>query len=558
MTKGGLPGPLVPLFCHLSFLHLSFLDPSTPRAPLRYNAPFRARLGKTGIGEPALSDEQQTEQTPAQPENELMRVRREKMARIAELGWPSYPNKAHATTTVAAVVEKYSPKSAEELEASPERVAIAGRVMAIRDFGKASFLVLSELSSRVQIYVKKDLLSEREWELKENLDVGDWVAVEGPMMRTKKGELSVKAEKLDFLVKALRPLPEKWHGLTDTEERFRRRYLDTLMNEEVRSRFVLRSKIISALRAALDAEGFLEVETSMLQSLAGGANAEPFSTHHNALDINLNLRIAPELDLKKLLIGGYSKVYEIGRSFRNEGIDVTHNPEFTTIEWYEAYSDAKKQRAFIEKMFRAIVKQVTGGATLTFDGVAIDFENPFSVMTYYEALQRYALIGAPEKATVEELSLKAKQLGVSVAPSDSVQKIMDGIFKKAVRPKLLQPTYVISYPKGMIPLAKGDEGKAGTVDAFQFYAGGLELIKAFSELNDPVEQARRFNAEEGNRKVGDKEAQPNDTDFVEALEYGMPPAGGVGMGIERLVMLFSDVKNIREVIFFPTLRPKSE
>ncbi len=484
---------------------------------------------------------------------EIRATRLTKLQLLKDKGMSPYPISARMDITLAEASHGF-----EKLLKKKE-LYLVGRVMALRGQGGLVFADLYDGTGKFQALLKKDEIGDELFDLwSATVDIGDFVEVSGTLFLTKRSEKTLQVTKWRMLAKSLRPLPEKWHGLTDTEERFRRRYLDTLMNEEVRSRFVLRSKIISALRAALDAEGFLEVETSMLQSLAGGANAEPFSTHHNALDINLNLRIAPELDLKKLLIGGYSKVYEIGRSFRNEGIDVTHNPEFTTIEWYEAYSDAKKQRAFIEKMFRAIVKQVTGGATLTFDGVAIDFENPFSVMTYYEALQRYALIGAPEKATVEELSLKAKQLGVSVAPSDSVQKIMDGIFKKAVRPKLLQPTYVISYPKGMIPLAKGDEGKAGTVDAFQFYAGGLELIKAFSELNDPVEQARRFNAEEGNRKVGDKEAQPNDTDFVEALEYGMPPAGGVGMGIERLVMLFSDVKNIREVIFFPTLRPKSE
>ncbi|MDO8620346.1 MAG: lysine--tRNA ligase [bacterium] len=484
--------------------------------------------------------------------DEIRATRLAKLKLLQDKGLNPYPVSARMDVTLREATEGF-PKLLKKKE-----LYLVGRVMALRGQGGLVFADLFDGTGKFQALLKKDEIGDELFDLwSTTVDIGDFVEVAGTLFLTKRNEKTLQVKKWRMLSKSLRPLPEKWHGLTDVEERFRKRYLDTLMNEEVRNRFILRSRIISALRASLDKEGFLEVETSMLQSLAGGASAEPFTTHHNALDINLNLRIAPELDLKKLLIGGYPKIYEIGRSFRNEGIDVTHNPEFTTIEWYEAYSDAERERAFIEKMFRALVKQVKGEMTITFDGATVDFEKPFSVLTYFEALQRYALIPTPEKATLDELSLKAKQLGVSVAPSDSAQKIMDSIFKKAVRPKLLQPTYVISYPKGMIPLAKEEE-KGGGIDAFQFYAGGLELIKAFSELNDPIEQARRFNTEEGNRKVGDKEAQPNDKDFVEALEYGMPPAGGVGMGIERLMMLLSDVKNIREVIFFPTLRPKSE
>lgn len=484
--------------------------------------------------------------------DEIRAARLAKLQLLKDKGITPYPISTRMDVPLAEASTQF-----EKLLKKKE-LYLAGRVMALRGQGGLVFADLFDGTGKFQALLKKDDTGDELFDLWSNtVDIGDFVEVAGTLFLTKRNEKTLQVKKWRMLAKSLRPLPEKWHGLTDTEERFRRRYLDILMNQEVRARFVLRSRIISVLRASLDAEGFLEVETSMLQSLAGGANAEPFTTHHNALDINLNLRIAPELDLKKLLIGGFPKIYEVGRSFRNEGIDVTHNPEFTTIEWYEAYSDASKQRAFIEKMFRALVQKLKGEATITFDGTAINFGQPFSVLTYFEALQRYALIPTPEKATLDELSLKAKQLGVSVAPHDSRQKVMDGIFKKAVRPKLIQPTYIISYPKGMIPLAKQDEEKEYAVDAFQFYAGGLELIKAFSELNDPVEQARRFNDEEGNRKVGDKEAQPNDTDFVEALEYGMPPAGGVGMGIERLAMLLSDVKNIREVIFFPTLRPKT-
>ena len=483
---------------------------------------------------------------------EIRATRLAKADLLKSKGINPYPVSTGRDVTLADAVQNF-----EELSTKKE-LCLAGRIMALRGQGGLVFADLFDGTGTFQALLKKDDLGDGSFtDWGELIDIGDFVEVSGFLFLTKRSEKTLQVKKWRMLTKSLRPLPEKWHGLTDTEERFRRRYLDTLMNDEVRARFVLRSRIISALRASLDGAGFLEVETSMLQSLAGGANAEPFTTHHNALDINLYLRIAPELDLKKLLIGGYPKIYEVGRSFRNEGIDVTHNPEFTTIEWYEAYSDAAKQRIFIEKTLRALVEKVKGVTTVIFDGTSIDFQKPFAVMTYAEALARYALIVDPEKATKNELSLKAKELGVSVGVHDSPQKILDGIFKKVVRPKLLQPTYIISYPKEMIPLAKEDAEKENIVDAFQCYAGGLELIKAFSELNDPIEQACRFKDEEGSRKVGDREAQPNDKDFIEALEYGMPPAGGVGIGIERLVMLLSDVKNIREAIFFPTLRPKT-
>ncbi|KKW11680.1 MAG: Lysine-tRNA ligase [Parcubacteria group bacterium GW2011_GWA2_49_9] len=484
---------------------------------------------------------------------EIRANRLSKLQILRDKGVNPYPVSARADVTLAEASESFD-KLAKKKE-----LYLTGRIMAMRGQGGLAFADLFDGTGKFQALLKKDEVGDEAFTLwSDTVDIGDFVEVSGTLFLTKRNEKTVQVKKWRMLAKSLRPLPEKWHGLTDTEERFRRRYLDTLMNEEVRGRFVLRSRVLSTLRALLDKEGFMEVETSMLQQLAGGANAEPFKTHHKALDIDLYLRIAPELDLKKLLIGGFPKIYEIGRSFRNEGIDVTHNPEFTTIEWYEAYSDAAKQRAFIETLFRTLVKAVKGSETLSFGGNDVDFSKPFTVLTYAEALQRYALIPNPEKATREELALKAAQLGVSVAPHDTAEKIMDSMFKKTVRPKLIQPTYVISYPARMIPLAKQDEANKNLVDAFQFYAGGMELVKAFSELNDPEEQSQRFNLEESHRKEGDKEAQPNDAEFVEALEYGMPPAGGVGMGIERLVMLLTDTQNIREVIFFPTLRPKNE
>ncbi len=484
---------------------------------------------------------------------EIRENRLGKLKLLRDKGINPYPVSAHVDATLKEASEQFEKLSKKK------SLFLAGRVMALRGQGGLMFADLFDGTGKFQALLKKDELTGDLFSLwGDTVDIGDVVEVSGTLFLTKRNEKTLQVKEWRMLAKSLRPLPEKWHGLTDTEERFRKRYLDLLMNEEVRNRFMLRSRVVTILRKLLDAEGFLEVETSMLQSLAGGANAEPFKTHHHALDIDLCLRIAPELDLKKLLIGGFPKVYEIGRSFRNEGIDVTHNPEFTSVEWYEAYSDGAKQQAFVEKILRNIVKEVYGKTAMTFDGNELDFEKPFARATYFELLQRYALIPHPEKATHAGLSLKAAQLGVKTDPAESVEKIMDGIYKRVVRPKLIQPMFVIDYPKNSIPLAKGKEGSSELVDAFQLVAGGMELVKAFSELNDPIDQRERFSMQEKNKKAGDREAQPNDETFVEALEYGMPPAGGVGIGIERLVMLLSNVKNIREVIFFPTLRPKRE
>lgn len=472
-----------------------------------------------------------------------------KLKLLQKKGINPYPVSCRADFTLKEAAEDF------ERLLKKKECSLAGRIMALRGQGGLVFADLFDGTGRFQILLKKDETAEGQFELwSDAVDVGDFVEATGSLFLTARKEKTLQVKEWRMLSKSLRPLPEKWHGLTDTEERFRRRYLDTLMNEKVRERFITRTRVISAIRSALDAEGFLEVETSVLQPLAGGANAEPFQTHHNALDIDLYLRIAPELDLKKLLIGGFPKVYEIGRSFRNEGIDVTHNPEFTTVEWYEAYSDAERQRALVEKIIRKVAV-AAGKSAVTFDGNEVDFAKPFATHTYFDLLQRYALIARPEKATEKELALKAEQLGAR-AEGKSAAKLFDAIFKKAVRPRLIQPTFVVDYPKEAIPLAKAKEGNGALVDAFQLYAGGTELAKAFSELNDPEEQAARFKQEEAHRTEGDRDAQPNDKEFVEALEFGCPTAGGVGIGIERIVMLLTDAHNIREVIFFPTLRPK--
>ena len=435
-------------------------------------------------------------------------------------------------------------------------VGIAGRIMAIRGQGAIQFVPLFDGTATFQAVIKKDVLDSKLFDLfSSTVDIGDIIEVTGELFLTIKGEKSLLVKGWSMLAKSLRPLPEKWNGLQDVEERFRRRYLDTIMSEDVRNRFVIRSKTITTIRTILDNAGYLEVETPMLQSLAGGASAQPFKTHHNALDIDLFLRIAPELYLKKLLIGGFPKVYEIGRNFRNEGIDVTHNPEFTMLEFYEAFSTAAHQMNFVEKMCKEVVAKVTGGDVIDTGEVKIDFSKPFARITYKDLVTAGAGLD-PLSAPIDEVVKRARKLGVKVEPSDSREKIIDNMYKKVCRPHVMQPTFVTDYPVNMIPLAKKSETDPTVVDVFQLLCGGLEIVKAFSELNDPIDQRERFTKEEANAKAGDTEAQSNDDEFIEALEYGMPPAGGVGIGIDRLCMLLTNSKNIKEVILFPTMRPR--
>ncbi|MEN9622049.1 MAG: hypothetical protein RLZZ67_483 [Candidatus Parcubacteria bacterium] len=461
--------------------------------------------------------------------------------------FPIETHRKHELSTIKADFDKLLGKG---------DVVLAGRIMAIRGQGAIQFVPLFDGTATFQAVVKKDVLDEKLFSLFENaVDIGDIVEVSGELFLTLKGEKSLLVKSWRMLAKSLRPLPEKWNGLQDIEERFRRRYLDTVMSEVIRSRFVIRSKTVSVIRSVLDKAGYLEVETPALQPLAGGTNAEPFKTHHNALDIDLFLRIAPELYLKKLLIGGFPKVYEIGRNFRNEGIDVTHNPEFTMLEFYEAFSTAAKQMVFVEKMFQEIVSKVLGGDEIDTGEVKIGFSKPFERITYKDLVTRDAGFD-PITTPIDEVVKKARKLGVKVEPSDSREKIIDNMYKKVSRPKIIQPTFITDYPVNMLPLAKRSEKDPSVVDVFQLVIGGMELVKAFSELNDPIDQRERFTKEEANAKAGDAEAQPNDEEFIEALEYGMPPAGGVGIGIDRLCMLLTNTKNIKEVILFPTMRPR--
>lgn len=484
--------------------------------------------------------------------SELRAERIKKLELLRDAGMHAYPATTPAHITIAEAQAKFG-----TLIRGKKKVGIVGRVMSVRGQGALMFIDITDGTGTFQAMLKKGETDERLMELfAKTVDRGDFVWVKGVPFLTKTNAKTVLVAEWTMLGKSLRPLPDKWGGLQDVEERFRRRYLDTLMSEEVRERFVMRSRMVTALREFLDDAGYLEVETAMLQSHAGGATAEPFTTHHNALDIDLYLRIAPELYLKRLLVGGFPKVYEIGRNFRNEGIDVTHNPEFTMLEFYESFADSAQMRALVEKLFAHVAKKLFGKTKVTIGETTYDFKKSFAVISFYDLLRRYALIGNPESASVEELVLAAKQFGIEVEKGAPREKILDDIYKKTCRPKLVQPTFIIDYPVNYLPLAKRSENDSTLVDAFQLVIGGIEAVKAFSELNDPIDQAQRFETQDERRKAGDREAQTSDQEFLEAMEYGMPPAGGVGIGIERLMLFFSGQHNIREVILFPTLRPR--
>ncbi|HEX9981928.1 MAG TPA: lysine--tRNA ligase [Thermoanaerobaculia bacterium] len=511
---------------------------------------------------------------PEVPESELIRVRREKLERIVALGYDAFPTKADVDTTLAGVIAANNGKTAEELDANPVRVKIAGRILAVREFGKTAFIVLSERTSRIQVYCRKDTLPEREWNLYKNLDAGDWISAEGNVFRTKTNELSVKAEKIDFLIKAIRPLPSKWHGLTDVEQRYRQRYVDLIVNDDVKETFITRARIVSYIRHWFDTHGFIEVETPMMQPIAGGAAARPFVTHHNALDIDLFLRIAPELYLKRLIVGGLSRVYEINRNFRNEGISVRHNPEFTMLEFYQAYADYEVLIEESEDLLSGLVQSVKGSDTLTFRGQELSFARPFARFTMKEAIAHFsngAIRGSDldDREQLVQLVLKYGEHrpvkadathGTSTTPQQQIERMNDGkliaeLFESIAEEHLIQPTFITDFPVEVSPLSKQRKDDPRYVERFELYAGGMEIANAFSELNDADEQRARFEQQLGEREAGDDEAHQMDEDYVRALEYAMPPTGGEGIGIDRLAMILTDSASIRDVILFPLMRP---
>ncbi len=497
-------------------------------------------------------------------DNELLAQRRANMDALARLGVDLYPRTFDRTDTVSRLVDEHGGKTREDLDATRVETRTCGRILAIRSFGKANFLVLSDGRARIQVYVRKDSLPALDFDVFGRLDVGDFVGAGGHLFRTKTNELTVWASSLTFLAKCLVPLPEKWHGLQDIEIRYRQRYLDLIVTPETTRVFQTRSRVLAALRAFLDARGFLEVETPMMQPLAGGALARPFVTHHNALDMRLYLRIAPELYLKRLLVGGMERVYEINRNFRNEGISTQHNPEFTMLEFYQAYTHYLELMTMTEEMLSEAARQATGSDQVRFGDDTISFAPPFRRLSMRPAVVEEAsrrLGREVAEAELRDLAASrtlARQLGVELEPGMGPGKITAAVFEALWERSLVQPTFVYDFPTEVSPLSKQKPDDPDTVERFELYAGGFELANAFSELNDPAEQRRRFEQQLADRQKGNVEAHEMDEDYVHALEYGMPPAGGEGVGVDRLVMLLTDSHSIRDVILFPLMRARKD
>jgi lysyl-tRNA synthetase, class II len=496
-------------------------------------------------------------------EDDQIQQRRANLEAITSLGLRPYPNRFQPTHTVTELAETYGEHTKEALDAERIETVAAGRIISIRSFGKAAFFVVSDGRHRIQIYVRQDAVSEQEYALSKLLDFGDHIGVAGHLFRTKTNELSIWASRLEFLAKCFLPLPEKWHGLQDVEIRYRQRYLDLIVNAEVRQVFEVRSRTMAAMRQFLTARGFLEVETPMMQPIAGGALARPFVTHHNALDMKLYLRVAPELYLKRLVVGGMERVFEINRNFRNEGIGYRWNPEFTMLEFYWAYADYHDLMALTEQLLAETVQQAVGSLSVMWNEQAISFVAPYARRTFRSLVADAAasrLGRAVEESALANsatISVIAKALGVELEPSWGPGKIATEIFERYVEESLVQPTFVYDYPTEVSPLSKQRADDPDTVERFELYIGGMEIANAFSELNDPDEQRRRFEAQLADRARGDQEAHQMDEDYIRALQYGLPPTGGEGIGIDRLVMLLTNSPSIRDVILFPLMRPRA-
>jgi len=492
-----------------------------------------------------------------QDEHALIAQRRAKLSVLREAG-NAFPNDFRRDAIAGELHAEYDEKDNTRLEASPVRVKVAGRLMAKRVMGKASFAQLQDMSGRIQLFLQREVLPEGVYEDFKGWDIGDIVGAEGVLFKTKTGELSVKTESIRLLTKSLRPLPEKFHGLADQETRYRQRYLDLIMNEVSRKTFSMRTRIVQYIRQYLNDRGFLEVETPMMQAIPGGATARPFTTYHNALDIDLFLRIAPELYLKRLVVGGYERVYEINRNFRNEGLSTRHNPEFTMLEFYQAYVDYHDLMDLTEDLLVSMAKALLGTTRIEYQGQQFDFSRPFQRMTVRESILHFNPDLAPDDIDNAEAARRvASGLGIALKDSYGLGKIQVEIFEKTVEEKLVDPTFITAYPTEVSPLARRNDADPSVSDRFEFFVGGRELANGFSELNDAEDQAERFRRQVEEKAAGDLEAMHYDADYIRALEHGMPPTAGEGIGIDRLVMLFTDSPSIRDVLLFPHMRPEA-
>jgi lysyl-tRNA synthetase class 2 len=495
-------------------------------------------------------------------QDEQFAQRRANLEELARLGLDVYPRRFDRRHLISELVAAHGSKSHDELEAERPETVTAGRILAIRSFGKANFLSISDGQAKIQIYIRQDSLPATDFQIFRLLDFGDWVGVEGRLFRTKTNELTIWASRLHFLTKCLLPLPEKWHGLTDVEIRYRQRYLDLVVNPDSRRVFETRSRVITAIRQFMTSRGFLEVETPMMQPVAGGALARPFITHHNALDMDLYLRIAPELYLKRLVVGGLEKVFEINRVFRNEGISTQHNPEFTMLEFYQAYADYQVLMGLTEELIGDAARRSIGTDQMTFADRQISLTPPYARVSLREAVRRAAGdrlgrdVADGELRAREGAAALASRLGVEVKPGEGPGKITMSLFEALCEDQLVQPTFVYDFPTEVSPLSKQRPDDPETVERFELYIAGFEVANAFSELNDPVEQRRRFDQQLNSRAGGDLEAHVMDEDYIRALEYGLPPTAGEGIGIDRLVMILTNSPSIRDVILFPLMRRK--
>jgi len=485
--------------------------------------------------------------------SELEQQRHLKLQRIQERGMNPYPPRVERTHTTAQALAAFEEIQDEEALT----VKVVGRLMSIRVMGRSAFAHIEDGGGRIQIYLRQNAVGKEEYEFfKRDFDIGDFIGVEGRLFRTRTGEVTVEVQRFSMLAKSLKPLPEKWHGLRDVETRYRQRYVDLIVNQDVRRVFTTRTRIISAMRRFFDERGFLEVETPILQPLYGGAMARPFTTYHNQLHQNLYLRIATELYLKRLIVGGYERVYEIGKNFRNEGVSQEHNPEFTCTEFYMAYADYNDVMDLTEEMVAYVAQEVLGTLQITYEGNEIDLTPPWSRIPLRQAIKEKTGIDYREHPEAESLYHAIREIDGNVEPKATWGKLVDSLLKNHVRPRLIQPTFLIDYPIEISPLAKKKPDDPSTVERFQGYIGGMEVCNAFTELNDPIDQRERFLAQVRDFEAGDEEAHQMDEDFIHALSYGMPPTGGWGMGLDRLVMLFTDQTSIRDVILFPHLRAK--